>query len=379
MTDPTSRRRTPRHGTSRHRLARPARLAAVLALAVSAAACGSDGDSGGDTTDDSATDVSPSVDVTAASPETAPTEPVPPETVDAAPRDVSTWSFTDDRGETVTFDEQPTRVVAWQAIVPALVELGIEPVGVIAFNDLATNPAFIEAGVDVDALTAVSTSYGEVDIEALAALEPDLILTYTFGGDYLQGFTDGNTQELAGQVAPFIAMDANAPVLTGIERMDELAEVLGADLGSEQNQQAAADFDEAVASLEALAAERPGLTAAFGGPSPDGLFVAPTESYPELQFYEELGLDVFSGTQDSVVSWELVEGVDADVFLIDDRSTPEELADLSDVATWRVIPAVAAEQYSATWRFLLSYSRADYARTINRMLPTLTAADPDVV
>lgn len=288
--------------------------------------------------------------------------------------------FVDDRGETITFATPPRRVVAWQAQVPALVELGIEPVGVLAFNPIETNPAFIEAGVDTSSLVAVSQSYGDVDIEQLAALAPDVILTYTLGDEILQGFEDAATQDLAAQIAPLVALDSGADVMTGIARMEEFAELLGADLDSPDNTAAAAEFDQAVADLQRVIDDKPGLTVAFGGGSPDnGLFIAPIASYPELQFYESLGLDVLDGPQDAVVSWELVEDVDADVFLIDDRGTQADLDAIDDIATWNIIPAIEAGQYSLTWRFLLSYSRADYARTIARMLPTLEAADPDVV
>lgn len=286
-------------------------------------------------------------------------------------------TFVDDRGVGVSFPDEP-RIVAWQTIVPALVELGIEPVGVIAFNDLATNPGFIDAGVDVEDLVAVSTSYGEVDIEALAALDPDVILTYDLDGDLLQGFTDAGTQDLAEQVAPFIALDSGAPVETGIERMEELAGLMGADLSSAEHAEDVAAFDRAVEDLHAVVAERDGLQVAFGGPAPSGLFVAPIDSYPELQFYRDLGLAVTDGPQDAVVSWELVDGLDADVFMIDDRTTPEELAEADQVPTWGSIPAVAAGQAVIGWRFLLSYSRAEYARSIERLLPVLRSADAGV-
>ena len=288
-------------------------------------------------------------------------------------------TFTDDRGEAVSFATTPTRIVAWQTLVPALVELGITPVGVIAFNDLATNPGFVDADVATDGLVAVSTTYGEVDIEALAGLRPDVILTYALGNPILQGFTDETTQELAGQVAPFIALDSSADVETGIARMEELAAFLGADLAAPRVAAATAAFDAAVAELTALVAARPGLRVAFGGPAEQGLFVAPVDSYPELQYYRSLGLDVVDGPEDAVVSWELAPGVDADVFMIDDRTTPDELAAFGDVATWNVIPAVAAGQAVIGWRFLLSYCRADYARTFERLLQSLRTADDTVV
>ena len=89
--------------------------------------------------------------------------------------------------------------------------------------------------------------------------------------------------------------------------------------------------------------------------------------------------DVVDGPEDAVVSWELAPGVDADVFMIDDRTTPDELAGFGDVATWNVIPAVASGQAVIGWRFLLSYCRADYARTFERLLEALRTADDTVV
>jgi iron complex transport system substrate-binding protein len=288
-------------------------------------------------------------------------------------------SFTDDRGETVTFATPPRRVVAWEAIVPALVELGVTPVGVLAFQDPSTNPSFLDAGVDTSALVAVSETYGEVDIEALLALEPDLIVTYTFGEDILTGFTESTTQELAAQVAPVVALDALADVTVGIERMEELAVLLGADLGSSDNVAAAEAFDAAVAGLGELASASPGLTVAFGGVFPTGVFVAPVASYPELRFYEELGLDVFSGETDAAVSFELIGDITADVFLLDDRMTEDELAELGDNAVWEAVPAVAADQAAVGWRFLVTFCKADYTRSMDRIIPLLRDADPTVV
>lgn len=352
--------------------------AALLAVAAATAACAGD---------DGTTPVTPAPRIT--SPATAPSTPATTTTAATATAaaGVATTSdepeapleFVDDRGETMTFDAPPRRVVAWEALVPALVELGIEPVGVLALNEIAADPSFVEAGVDTEALTPVSTEFGEVDLDVLAALEPDLILTSTVGGELFQGFADSSTQELAGRVAPFVVLDANADMMTGIERVEQLAVLLGADLASAANRAGAAAFDEAVAGLEAAFAAKPGLTAAFGGSYADaGLFIASAADYPELRFYESLGLDVFDAPTDALITWELVDGIDADVFLLDDRMTDEELEALGGIAGWGAIPSIAAGQYSTTWRFLVPFSRAQLARTIERMLPTLQAADPDV-
>jgi iron complex transport system substrate-binding protein len=173
-------------------------------------------------------------------------------------------------------------------------------------------------------------------------------------------------------------LDAQAPVEIGIERMEELATLLGADLDRAEHQAAVADFEEASDAMRELAETKPGLTVAFGSIFTDGLFLAPVDAYPELAYYTELGLDVLSGTKDEAISWELVEAVEADVLVLDDRF-PDALDGMGNIDTLRLIPAVGANQAVPAWRFLLSYSRADYARAMNRMLPALEAADPDVV
>ena len=43
-----------------------------------------------------------------------------------------------------------------------------------------------------------------------------------------------------------------------------------------------------------------------------------------------------------------------------------------------MIPAVTADQAVVAWRFLLSYSRAEYARTIERLLDALATLDDTV-
>ena len=47
-----------------------------------------------------------------------------PPTTAGAPTTDTELAFVDDRGETITFSTRPQRVVAWQAIVPALVDQG---------------------------------------------------------------------------------------------------------------------------------------------------------------------------------------------------------------------------------------------------------------
>ncbi|AVF04434.1 preprotein translocase YidC [Devosia sp. I507] len=133
-----------------------------------------------------------------------------------------TRPFTDDAGRTVEIPVEPLRIVSLQdlAITVPLLELGVTPVGSHGRTTAEGEP-FIRSS---DVLTGVDFDNSEIrfvgnlpaDVEAVAALEPDLILTTPW------------------QTAPLEQLDAIAPtiVLDDSERgdlgmHDALAEITG--------------------------------------------------------------------------------------------------------------------------------------------------------
>lgn len=94
-----------------------------------------------------------------------------------------TRSFTDDAGRTVEIPTKPLRIVSLQdlAITVPLLELGVTPVGSHGRTTAEGQP-FIRSsgvltGIDFDNSDIAFVGNLPADVEAVAALEPDLILT----------------------------------------------------------------------------------------------------------------------------------------------------------------------------------------------------------
>ena len=94
-----------------------------------------------------------------------------------------TRSFTDDAGRTVDIPAKPLRIVSLQdlAITVPLLELGVTPVGSHGRTTAEGQP-FIRSsdvltGIDFDNSDIKFVGNLPADVEAVAALEPDLILT----------------------------------------------------------------------------------------------------------------------------------------------------------------------------------------------------------
>src|SRR6478609_8994023 len=124
-------------------------IALVTALALTA--CGSDGAS------------------TTASPEGSATPSAGP------------WSWTDDLGQTVELDQAPVRVAAYGDAAAALWNFGVTPVAIFTWSDPVEDMMF--DGLDLDDTEVVGSTYGEINLEQLAAAQPDIIVATSYTGD----------------------------------------------------------------------------------------------------------------------------------------------------------------------------------------------------
>jgi iron complex transport system substrate-binding protein len=110
-------------------------------------------------------------------------------------------SFTDGEGVTVEFDQPITDIVCLTgACVDILVELGLEPAGVLGPRLVTAEDYYGAAG---EQIPAIPGSFTEPDLEAIAALDPDLVIG-------LAGFQSQGRERLE-TVAPFVAMSAASP------------------------------------------------------------------------------------------------------------------------------------------------------------------------
>ena len=97
-------------------------------------------------------------------------------------------------------------------------------------------------GRDLSEVAIVGSTYGEIDLEALAAAAPDIIVTTIYPADSSgeiaedavgYGFNDLAQQEQVAEIAPIVTIAYRGSAADVIERVVDLAESLGEPLGLE--------------------------------------------------------------------------------------------------------------------------------------------------
>ena len=264
--------------------------ALALALAGALAACGG---SSSTATDDSASDrVSPS--------------PGP-------------WSWTDDLGQEVELDRTPVRIAAYGDAAAALWHFGITPVAIFTWMDPAQDTMF--DGLDLSRTEVVGSTYGEIDLEQLAAAQPDLVVATSYDGDTpdeMYGFKDQTQLAKVRQIAPVVAVAQVGSMADVIATNEELAASLGVDTGDDSPVgQDRAAFEQASRDLERAARSDLSVVPIYA--DADGLYVAKAPDDPQLAYYQDLGVDFTEiGGEDyywEILSWENADRYDPDIFL----------------------------------------------------------------
>ncbi|WP_448617074.1 ABC transporter substrate-binding protein [Geodermatophilus sp. URMC 65] len=276
----------------------------------------------------------------------------------AAAEEQGGWSFTDDLGSTVELDAVPQRVAGLNDVVASLWNYGVEPVASFGQTSAADDVAF--EGRDLADLAIVGESYGQIDLERLAAADPDVIVTSVYPtdssgaldpGQPLYGFESIQQQEQVARIAPIVAIAYRGSAADVIERTVELAESLGAD--SATIDAAREDYDAASAELTA-AAERGITVLPVYATASDGWWMGKAPDDPSLRLYSDLGVDFVDPGGDTyfweTVSWEQVPRYPSDVILYSLRGgeTPEQMR---AQPTYPLLPAVQAGQ-EHPWKYI---------------------------
>ena len=302
---------------------------------------------------------------------------------EAASPAASQFTFTDDRGERVSLPRRPRRVAAYEAPAAALWYLGIKPVAIFGSPSLTASPLL--EGVDVTGVESLGEVYGEVNLERLAALAPDLIVTAFNPRDpgLLWGFKDADQQRKAQAIAPIVAIDGTRDPTAVIERFRELAGALGADVDAPALRAARERFDAAVAQLRAATAAKPGLRAVALGGFGEELYFAKPAAFPALRQFQQWGLDLAEPAGGAnpfweVTSWEEADRYPADLILYDTRAGALPLEELERKPTWRQLPAVRAGQLVA-WQGQEDWSYQLYARDVERLAAAVRQARAGLV
>jgi iron complex transport system substrate-binding protein len=252
-----------------------------------------------------------------------------PTSSDAVVDTPETQAVRHDQGETEV-PAEPRRVVALDTPhLDAALSVGVEPVGAVSVFADEGLPTYL--GDLTDGIEIVGT-IEEPDLEAIAALEPDLILSATVrhGGIYDQ----------LGQIAPTVFTESSG---TDWEQgFDLVAEALGR---QDEGRRALADHDARVTGLgqdlepngtvAAIVRFLPGETRIYGPDTFSGSVLSEVGfELPDLD-YDEYSMAYISAEQA-----ELLRA--ADVIFTSTYGPPDESTRAEVTALWDNLPAVEA-------------------------------------
>lgn len=302
-----------------------------------------------------------------------------------APQGSEGWSFTDDLGTTHTLDAVPDTIAAQSVAAGGLWELGIEADAV--FGPLRRPDGTPDPSIGL-ADPAAFDSLGEVDreinLEALAALQPDIIVTAMWSEDRYWGIDDADVAQIQ-QIAPIVGIRVdNRSLDEPLERFAELAASLGADLETGPAAEARAAFDAASARLRTALADNPDLLVGAVSGSLTEMWVAYPPAFPDLRYFGDLGMTLVepaehptSGGFWETLSWEQADKYPVDLVLADARGGTLEqvLAFIPESA--RQLPAIDAGQITL-WRTVHAYGYGNVAQNLEDMAAAVESASSDV-
>lgn len=262
------------------------------------------------------------------------------------------WSFTDDTGKTVELDAQPTNIAAFADYAAGLLSYGVTPTAIFGRMDVATDSRFDD--YDISQAAIVGNSYGEIDLEALAASDPDIIVTGIYPADRegtldlkgpLYAFADREQQDQLEKIAPIVAINIGGNGADVIASFNKLASALGAT--DERIGEAKTEYDAASAALtEAAAATDVEVTQMYADTS--GIYLVKPADEPETALYTDLGVNYTNLNPDGDYYWDIYTWENAadmmtgDVLLLSEEGMQAD--ELKAQATFADHPALQAGQ-----------------------------------
>ncbi|MCC8908196.1 MULTISPECIES: ABC transporter substrate-binding protein [unclassified Curtobacterium] len=281
------------------------------------------------------------------------------------------WSYKDATGTTVKVDHTPKRIVVLNDIAISFIEYGLKPVGTFGQLTMAKDARFDD--LDTDGITQLGEAYGDIDLEQLAALKPDLVVTSVYPTDEKgtldttqpgYGFKDKEQQKQVQAIAPVAQVKWGGKGEDVIKTIADLAESLGA---KESTVDAAEDrFETAADDLE-KAAKESDLSVVSMYADGDGAYVTRPSDEPTLQMYTSFGVDFVNpkpkGFYWGIYSWENAGQISGDVILLSQQGY--QVADLEKQPTFADNAALEAGQVHS-WTFpALDYaSQAGYMQQL---------------
>ncbi len=287
------------------------------------------------------------------------------------------WTFTDDLGTDLSLDAAPERIIAHKDVAAALGDMGLGDlvVGVFGAPDNPVPELGLQSSeLDLSTVEDVTGGgeYGDIDLEKVAELQPDLVITSTFGDGALWYINDEVKERLSGSYDIAVLNYEGESVDSVLESSERLATALGAE---------EADFEagrEALAAAEArvadVAADAGDPSIVVVAPGPDLLYVANAPAYIDLSYLrDDIGLDLVTPAEDDLddgdywhsLSWENADFyADADVAMWDTRGGTTNLDRLGDQPIWQRVAAAEDDAY-IPWRNETAPSAQGYATMLD--------------
>ena len=261
------------------------------------------------------------------------------------------WSFTDDKGVTVTLPARPERLAIDVNAAAPLWDYGIRPAALFGWN-VNGDGSLTDAGgnVDVSTIELVGNVTEPIQVEALTAVDPDLVITIAWSDDPTEYWSiDTDALAQIGQRYPIVALSASAPADVTLGRYVELATALGADLSTPEQAAAKAAYEAKLADVTAAIAAKPDLTFAFAYLASTELYLASAPDWGDLIFYQSLGLQIPSvgvetGGFWATISMEELGSYPVDVLFQSTRPGNLSAAEIEADPVFSLHPAVAAGQ-----------------------------------
>lgn len=292
---------------------------------------------------------------------------------DSAPPAAEEWSYTTGYENTITLDALPEVIVTDAYSAAALWEYGIRPDAVFGWGLEEGASELALGNAELDTMEVIGRG-GELNVEQLAALQPDLVIGYG-NADNPTSWTwwEEDVATKVNDIAPFAGVNfSGRPLVDVIEEYAGLAEALGADVAASDATRAKADFEKASASLTETLADKQDLTTIALNGDTSGLWVG-TDRLAQLDLLESLGVNLVGPESEEAwaeVSWEKVPDYPADVVLTYVASTDH----FAEAPVYRSLPAVQAEQV-ALWDDKSPNTYVHYAAWLEELDQAYAAAD----
>ncbi|WP_231443861.1 ABC transporter substrate-binding protein [Brevibacterium zhoupengii] len=270
-------------------------------------------------------------------------------------------------GIAIELDHPVERIAMDFYSAAALAPYGIKPVAVYGFGqNESPGKSFDQSGVEV-----VGTDM-ELDLEALAATNPDIVIAY--GNEEGDGWTwwDDKLREQVASLVPFVPvkLDGGTPD-DMFAQYAAIARALGKDTKTGEIAKQRKQFEAARQRIRDITAEKEWLTVLLANFSAEINYTAKELGVAKMLSDDGLNLvgpESGADTSWAEVSWEKISDYPADVMLIHDAST-----DYEDNPIFTSLLPVKHEQLG-TWDDKRAYTYDGYTQWLGELADVLEAA-----